>query len=109
MECERITTDKNPAYPKAIAELFTGKVKQRTSKYLNNRIEQDHRDIKSRYYPMRGFKDFLCAFIFCTVFEEVRNFFRIPSSKDGFKLKSSKNRKIIVAKFQEFQKIMSIF
>ena len=28
----------------------------RTSKYLNNRIEQDHRRIKSRIRPMLGFK-----------------------------------------------------
>src|SRR4051794_41869753 len=28
----------------------------RTSAYLNNRLEQDHRGIKGRYRPMRGFK-----------------------------------------------------
>ena len=26
----------------------------RTNTYLNNRLEQDHRGIKQRYYPMRG-------------------------------------------------------
>ena len=30
----------------------------RTSKYLNNLIEQDHRRVKQRYYPMLGFKRF---------------------------------------------------
>jgi transposase-like protein len=30
----------------------------RSSKYLNNLIEQDHRTIKSRTGPMLGFKDF---------------------------------------------------
>jgi transposase-like protein len=30
--------------------------KRRTSRYLNNRLEQDHRGIKGRYQPMRGFK-----------------------------------------------------
>ena len=30
----------------------------RSSKYLNNRIEQDHRGIKSRTRPMLGFKNY---------------------------------------------------
>jgi hypothetical protein len=30
----------------------------RTSKYLNNMIEQDHRRVKQRCYPMLGFKAF---------------------------------------------------
>ena len=29
-----------------------------TSKYLNNIIEQDHRRVKQRLYPMLGFKSF---------------------------------------------------
>ena len=29
-----------------------------TSKYLNNIIEQDHRRVKQRLYPMLGFKNF---------------------------------------------------
>ena len=29
-----------------------------TSKYLNNIIEQDHRRVKQRVYPMLGFKKF---------------------------------------------------
>lgn len=32
--------------------------KVRTSKYLNNLIEQDHRRVKQRLYPMLGFKRF---------------------------------------------------
>jgi len=108
-EPEKVTTDKNPAYPKAIIKSFSSKVKHRTNKYLNNSIEQDHRDIKSRYYALHGFKDFMCAFIFCVVFEEVRNFFRIFTSGDVIKLNSSKKSKLITSKFQEFQKIMSIF
>jgi putative transposase len=35
--------------------------KVRTSKYLNNRIEQDHRGVKQRIYPMLGFKKFANA------------------------------------------------
>ncbi len=33
----------------------------RSSKYLNNLIEQDHRGIKSRTRPMLGFKTFTTA------------------------------------------------
>jgi transposase-like protein len=33
----------------------------RSSKYLNNLIEQDHRAIKSRVGPMLGFKEFVSA------------------------------------------------
>jgi transposase-like protein len=32
--------------------------KQRSSKYLNNLIEQDHRSVKHRIAVMRGFKRF---------------------------------------------------
>ena len=35
----------------------------RSSKYLNNLIEQDHRGIKSRTGPILGFKSFDCATI----------------------------------------------
>ena len=35
----------------------------RTSKYLNNLIEQDHRRVKQRVYPMMGFKRFETAAI----------------------------------------------
>jgi transposase-like protein len=35
--------------------------KLRSSKYLNNMIEQDHRGVKSRIETMLGFKVFKCA------------------------------------------------
>ena len=35
----------------------------RSSKYLNNLIEQDHRGIKFRTRPLLGFKNFDCAAI----------------------------------------------
>jgi len=46
----------------------------------NNRIEQDHRGIKSRYQPMRGFKGSPSATRFCRSHDEVHNFLR-PRSK----------------------------
>ena len=48
----------------------------RTSKYLNNRLEQDHRGIKQRYYPMHGFGRFDSAARFCRAFDELRNYLR---------------------------------
>ncbi|MBF7686490.1 DDE-type integrase/transposase/recombinase [Acinetobacter sp. B10A] len=36
-------------------------IKIRQNKYLNNRVEQDHRFIKRRFRSMLGFKSFQCA------------------------------------------------
>jgi hypothetical protein len=52
-----------PATHAAVAELKNGGVlcqetKIWTSKYLNNIIEQDHRRVKQRIYPVLGFKQF---------------------------------------------------
>ena len=41
--------------------LLPKRTKLRSSKYLNNLIEQDHRGIKSRTRSMLGFKNFDCA------------------------------------------------
>jgi transposase-like protein len=65
---ERITIDGYPATHAAISELkaaevLAQKTKVRTSKYLNNLIEQDHRRIKQRVYPRLGFKRFANAVI----------------------------------------------
>jgi transposase-like protein len=38
--------------------MLPAQVVVRTSKYLNNLIEQDHRRVKQRVYPMLGFKRF---------------------------------------------------
>ncbi len=54
----------------------------RTSRYKNNRIEQDHRGIKQRYYPLRGFGNFAAAARFCTGFEEQRQYFRAQARSD---------------------------
>jgi transposase-like protein len=59
---ERITLDGCPATHSAVAELKESKVlrpevKVWASKYLNNIIEQDHRRVKQRIYPMLGFKN----------------------------------------------------
>jgi transposase-like protein len=50
----------------------------RSSKYLNNLIEQDHRGIKSRTRPMLGFKNFESAAITIAGIELLR---RIPKGQ----------------------------
>ncbi len=61
-----ITVDKNAAYPVAMDELQEDKTLKaetelRQSKYLNNMIEQDHRNIKRIVKPMMGFQSFNSA------------------------------------------------
>jgi len=73
---EQVTTDGHDAYPRVIRETLGPGVRHRTSRYKNNRIEQDHRGIKQRYYPMRGFGSFTSAARFCPAFEEQRQYFR---------------------------------
>jgi transposase-like protein len=53
---DRVTTDGHDSYPGAIRTVLGGGVWHRDSKYLNNRLEQDHRGVKGRYGPMREFK-----------------------------------------------------
>src|SRR5947208_13202670 len=77
---ERVTTDGHDAYPRAIRRTLGRKVEHRTNRYLNNRVEQDHRAVKQRYYPMRGFKAFASAARFCSAFDELRQYFRPHAS-----------------------------
>jgi IS6 family transposase len=61
-----ITVDKNPAYPKAVAELRNdgelGRASRlRQAKFLNNIIEQDHRRPKRLVRPGLGFGGFHTA------------------------------------------------
>ena len=71
-----VTTDGHRSYPRAISEIMGNNIQHRTNKYLNNRLEQDHRGIKQRYYPMRGFGTFEAAARFCCAFDELRNYLR---------------------------------
>jgi putative transposase len=73
---ERVTTDGHDSYPRAIRETLGVDVIHRTNRYLNNRIEQDHRGMKQRYYPMRGYGSFESAARFCPAADEVRHYFR---------------------------------
>ena len=54
---DRVTTDGHDAYPRALRTELGRHVRHRTSRYLNNRLEQDHRGIKGRCRPMLGFEE----------------------------------------------------
>ena len=61
-----ITVDKNPAYPKAAAQMkVDGELPRfarlRQCKYLNNIVEQDHRRIRRLLRPGLGFGGFWTA------------------------------------------------
>jgi IS6 family transposase len=61
-----ITVDKNAAYPKAAAEMKKARKLWRCSrlrqvKYLNNIVEQDHRNLKRLTCPGLGFGNFRTA------------------------------------------------
>ena len=77
---DRVTTDGHDSYPRAIRTELGKDVQHRTSRYLNNRLEQDHRGIKGRYRSMRGFKCPRSASRFCRAYDELRNFLR-PRSR----------------------------
>jgi transposase, IS6 family len=61
-----ITVDRNAAYPKAAAAMKRDGELWRCSrlrqvKYLNNIVEQDHRNVKRLASPGRGFGSFRTA------------------------------------------------
>jgi putative transposase len=62
---EQVATDGHPSYPRAERETLGDQVHHRTNTFLNNRLEQDHRGVKQRYYPMHGFGNFISVARFC--------------------------------------------
>ena len=99
---EQITTDKEPALYPAIKNVFGDATKHRDNKYMNNRIEQNHRGIKSRYKVMKGFKNPFCALIICTAFEEIRQFFRMKNTT------RSERRGLITPRIQAFNELITV-
>jgi putative transposase len=91
----QITTDGHSSYPRAIHEVLGPKVKHRCNAYLNRRIEQDHRGIKQRYYPMLGFGSLPCARRFCRAFEEVRQYFRPRRKREQFVSLAKQRRQFV--------------
>ena len=62
MTPDRVTTDGHDSYPRAIETELGKMVRHRTSRYLNNRLEQDHRGLRS-------------AARFCRAYDELRSYF----------------------------------
>jgi putative transposase len=106
VEPEQVTTDGHTSYPKAIAEELGKDVDHRTSQYKNNVIEQNHRSIKGRYRPMRGFKNFDAAQRFCRAFDEVRNFLR-PASYINQTVSLARRRVIHARRVAALQDLIS--
>jgi transposase-like protein len=87
----RVATDGHDSYPRAIRTELTKDVKHRTSWHLNNRIEQDRREIKGRYVSMRGFKSHESAARFCRSFDELRNYLN-PRSRRSRNIPTNSRR-----------------
>jgi transposase-like protein len=88
----RVTTDGHDSYPRATRTVLGAGVKHRTNRYLNNRIEQDHRGVKGRYRPMRGFKSPDSAARFCRGFDELRNHLYPRSRRNNIPTNSRRQR-----------------
>jgi transposase-like protein len=96
----QITTDQEPALYPAIEKVFLSYTKHRDSKYMNNTLKFDHRVTKSRSSIMKGFKNIFCALKFCTVFEEVRQFFRMKNKTRALR------RTLLASKINDYRKIL---
>jgi transposase-like protein len=102
----QVTTDGHSSYPRAIRETMGNHVQHRTSKYLNNRLEQDHRGVKQRYYPMRGFGTFEAAARFCCAFDELRNYLR-PQYIMGESILLSERRRTFLDQLVALQALLA--
>jgi transposase-like protein len=67
--------------------LLSKRMKLRSSKYLNNLIEQDHRGIKSRIRPMLGLKNFASAAITIAGIELLRRIYKDQFALSQLRLK----------------------
>ena len=94
---QRVTTDHHPPYRRAIRWILGRRVRHRCNQYLNNRIEQDHRAVKQRYYPMRGFGSFASAARLCSSFDELRQYFRIRL-RQGARIPLGEQRRLFLTR-----------
>lgn len=102
---ERVTTDGHASYPRAVREILGSSVQHRTKKFLNNQLEQDHRGVKQRYYPMHGFGNFDSAARFCGAFDELRNYFR-PRHTMGETMSLTEQRRLFCERFATLYLLM---
>lgn len=104
---ERVTTDGHDSYPRAIRETLGNAVIHRCNPSLNNRLEQDHRGIKQRYYPMRGFGNVESAARFCRAFEELCQFFRFRTTMNQ-SVPLAQQRSLFGQRLAAFQALMQV-
>ena len=104
---ERVTTDGHTSYPRAVRETLGNQVQHRTNKYLNNCLEQDHRGIKQRYYPMHSFGNFDSAARFCCAFDELRNYLR-PRFTVGKSTTLSEQRRFFLDRFTALKEAIQV-
>ena len=83
------------------------KVRHRCNQYLNNRIEQDHRAIKQRSDPMRGFGSFVSAAQFCPAFDELREYFRV-APVPGRPIPLATQRRLFVSRWRSLIEEMQV-
>ncbi len=81
---EQVTTDGHDAYPRAIRATRGDGVAHRCRRYTNKRIAHDHRGVKQRYSPLRGFGSFAAAARCCTGFAEQRQYCRAQARAGAF-------------------------
>jgi transposase-like protein len=80
-------------------------VQHRTNTYLNSLLEQDHRGIKQRSSPMRGFGNVPSAARFCRAFDELRQSFRSRrTTKEDVSL--AQQRRLFFARLAVLQELM---
>ena len=97
---EQITTDQKAALYPAIKSVFGNNSKHRDGKYMNNQIERDHRAIKTRIGVMKGFKNIFCDIKFCTIYEEICEFFRMRNKS------RVERRSLLASKINHFNYLM---
>jgi putative transposase len=101
---KRITAAVHDAYPRAIRNVFGGSAS--TSRYLNNHLEQDYRDVKQWYRSMGGFKPAATATRFCLSFDDIRALLR-PQSQHNRWLSLQQRRVIHQERFAQLMKLMT--
>ena len=104
---DKVTTDKHASYPPALDKVFCDDLEHRTSKYLKNHLEQDHRAVKGRYRPMRGFQTHTSSFRFCLAQDEVRDFLR-PATWCKEHVPAARRRAIHVQRVAALRDVLAV-
>ncbi|MBD1870387.1 IS6 family transposase [Cyanobacteria bacterium FACHB-471] len=101
---QRVVTDELSSYPRTIDEELGTDVEHEVRGCLGNPIEQSHRGIKQRYYPMLGFGAIESAKRFCQAFDEVKQFLR-PRAKMTELVSFSKQRERFIERVSELEEL----